>query len=184
MRVERRGGPPDLQAAFKLFVRDHLKGRALDGDKDVEAAAGRFPDFACFRDLLLIEMKHLEADQGDRINEIFQTKVNKDEMPYFYASRDGQHIIDKVINGEEIKSLIATKLSRTIERVLSSANDQFASYRLRHPRKNSVSLCVILNSTLREFSPDLVNHALFRKMKKDKVGTLRFPRIDRGDLFH
>jgi hypothetical protein len=178
MRVERRGGAPDLQAAFTFLVRDHLKGRVLDDDKDVEAVAGRFPDFACFRDLLLIEMKHLEADQSDRLNEVFHTKVDKSEMPYFYASRDAQHIIDQVSNGAEIKSVIAGKLSRTIEGLLSSANDQFASYRLRHPRKNSVSLCVILNAALREFSPDLVNHALFRKMRKDKSGTSRFPSID------
>ncbi len=30
MRVERRGGPPDLQTAFKKIVVMHLKGRSLE----------------------------------------------------------------------------------------------------------------------------------------------------------
>jgi hypothetical protein len=168
--MERRGGSPGLQAAFSKMVRACLNGPSLDDSKDLEASAGRFPDFACFRDLLLIEMKHLETEQSDRINQVFQANVDESEMPRFYASRDGQHIFDKISNSEEVKAAIANKLLRTIEGVLSSANEQFASYRSRHFRKNSISLCVILNSTLREFNPDLVNHALFRKIRNNKRG--------------
>lgn len=176
MRVERSGGPPDMQAAFQHLIRDRLKGRCLDDQQDAEAAEGRFPDFACFRDLLLIEMKHLESDQSDRINGVFDTKIDPAERPMFFATRDAQHIFDRVSNADELKAAIASKLSRTIERVLSSANKQFASYRSRHPRKNSVSICVILNSSLREFNPDLINHAIYRKSRKGDEA--RFPAID------
>ncbi len=54
MYVERHGGPPDLQAAFEHFVVRKLKGRLLDDRKNEEAKLGKFPDFACFRDLVRI----------------------------------------------------------------------------------------------------------------------------------
>jgi hypothetical protein len=177
-RFERHGGPPDLQAAFEHLVRDCLKGRVLDDQKDKEAAAGRFPDFACFRDLVLIEMKHLESDQSARINAVLDEKTDPDEKPLFFGSRDGKVVLDKLSNGVEIQRELGNKLSRTIENILSSANKQFASYRARHPRKNSVSLCVILNSSLQEFTPQVVAHAIRRKERKSGSDEPRFSDID------
>jgi len=167
-----------MEAAFTRFVLTALKGRSLDDNKDHEAAQGRFPDFVCFRDLLLIEMKHLETDQNDRVNKVFDRMVDPDEKPVFYGTIDAQHIIDKISNGEQVKAALASKLSRTIETHLSSANKQFADYRGRHPRKNSVSICVILNSHQREFMPELVLRAVHGKMKNPSGGASRFPDID------
>lgn len=178
MRIERRGNPPNLQTAFKGFVISGLRGRALDDNFDVESAAGRFPDFACLRDMLLIEVKHLETDQSDRVNEVFDELVDPNEKPVFYGSRDGRFVIDAVSNGQEVRAKIASKLARTIEKLLKSANDQFDHYRKRHPRKNSVSICVILNSTLREFTPDAVLHAIYKKTKRPESDRPRFSAID------
>ena len=178
MRIERRGGAPDLQTAFKKFVVRRLGGRALDDNQDAEAAEGKFPDFACFRDIVLMEMKHLETDQHDRINEVFDTEIDPAEKPIFYGQREGHFITENVSNGEAIKNTITSKLSRTIEKLLHQANRQFSSYRSRHPCKNSVSICIILNSTLREFTPETVIHAIQGKMKLNASGELRFPAID------
>src|SRR5258705_259719 len=76
MRVERKGGPPDLQAAFTKFVRTSLLGRVLDDEFASEATEGKFPDFECLSGLLLMEMKHLEADQHDRLNEVIHAKTD------------------------------------------------------------------------------------------------------------
>jgi hypothetical protein len=70
MRFERKGGPPDLEAAFTNLIVTQLRGRALDDNRILEAAEGQFPDFSCFRGILLVEMKHLESDQQERINEV------------------------------------------------------------------------------------------------------------------
>lgn len=178
MRFERRGGPPDLQAALKELVVRRLRGRSLDDNQDKEAAEGQFPDFACFRDIVLIEMKTFETDQHDRINAIFDARIDPKEKPYFYGSREGQSVLNAVSNGAAINAEIISKLGRTIETVLSKANKQFASYRSRHPRKNSISLCIILNSKLREYSPAAVIHAVHGKMKSGASGIPRFSNID------
>ena len=178
MHIERRGGPPDLQTAFTQFVLTDLKGRALDDHRNREAPLGKFPDFACFRDLLLIEMKHLESDQSDRINEVFEKMIDPKEQPFFYGTRDGRHITDQVSNGAQINAVLASKLAGTLERQLRKANAQFREYRARTGRKNSVSLCVILNAQLMEFSADLVLRAICGKMKPAADGSLRFPEID------
>jgi hypothetical protein len=69
------------------------------------------------------------------------------------------------------------KLGRTIEKILSKTNRQFRSFVSRHPRKNRVKICVILNSTLREWSPSVIVDAIHRKMKSSDDG-LRFSDID------
>jgi hypothetical protein len=175
MRVERRGGPPDLQEAFRLFVLRHLRGRLLDDRQDEEAKLGKFPDFACFRDLVLIEMKHLESEQNERVNETYKKQVLPEEEPIFYGTRRVD--FDKLSNGDEIRSAILNKLSQTIETHLRKANRQVGDYRSRNPRKNSVSICLLLNSQIDEFSPDVVMHAVHRKIKPTETG-LRFPHID------
>ncbi|WP_027526122.1 hypothetical protein [Bradyrhizobium sp. Ec3.3] len=118
MHVEWHGGPPDLQAAFTQFVRKVLRGRSLDDQKDVEARLGKFPDFACFRDLILLEMKHLEAEQTDRLNEVYQSKVDPAEAPVFYGSRSIDKDLDKLSNVEDIRAALSNNLSQTIETVL------------------------------------------------------------------
>jgi len=174
-RAERKGGPPDLERAFKYFVEKMLRGRSLDDAKDKEAKQGKFPDFGCFRDILLIEMKHFEADQRDRLNETYHSKVNAEEQPIFYGSRPID--FSKLSNGEEIKGAMVDKLAQTVQTHLRKANSQFRDYRSRNPRKNAVNVCVFLNSQLDEFSPEVVLHSIHRKMKASGDGP-RYPYID------
>jgi len=74
-------------------------------------------------------------------------------------------VIDAASNAAEINATISSKLARTVEQLLSTANRQFRDYCARHPRKNVVCICVILNSTLREWSPDVIVHSIHAKMK-------------------
>jgi hypothetical protein len=163
IHVERAGGPPDLPYVFARFVVHQLGGRSLDDQKDEEAKLGKFPDFACYRDLVLIEMKHLEAEQNDTINETYKSRVRPEEIPMYYGNR--RIDLRTFSNGDEIASAILGKLGRTIETHLRKANDQFEDYRTRNPRKNSVSICLLLNSKIDEFSPDVVLYAVQQKLR-------------------
>lgn len=177
MRLERHGGEPDLESAFESLIIHQLHGKVLDENKNQEAREGKFPDFSCFNDLVLIEMKHLETDQTPRVNDVFQQKLNPAEAPVFYGERNSGLITSVVSNGDAINAEIASKLSRTIETILSKANSQFLSYRERNPRKNSVNLCVILNSKLPEYSPEVMAYAFKGKIKLGMPDE-RFPSID------
>lgn len=175
IQAERTGGPPDLPAAFTRFVVHHLGGRSLDDRKDEEAKLGKFPDFACYRNLVLIEMKHLEVEQNERVNAAYKSRVRADEEPMFFGTR--RLDVSAFSNGDEIASAILSKLAQTIETHLRKANRQFEEYRERNPRKNSLSVCVLLNSKIDEFNPDVVMRAVYGKMKPTSAG-LRFPHID------
>ncbi len=160
---------------FGHFVVHHLRGRSLDDRKDEEARQGKFPDFACYRDLVLIEMKHLEAEQNERINETYKSRMRPEEEPFFYGARRTN--FSEFSNRNEIASAVLSKLGRTIETHLSKANDQFEDYRKRNPRKNSVSICLLLNSRIDEFSPDVVLYAVHQKLRS-RGDSSRFPSID------
>ncbi|MGP9811828.1 hypothetical protein ACTZWT_09980 [Rhodopseudomonas sp. NSM] len=175
IHVERTGGPPDLPSSLSRFVVHYLGGRSLDDQKEEEAKLGKFPDFACYRDLVLIEMKHLEDEQNERINEAYKSRVPADEKPMHFGTR--RIDLSAFNNGKEIASVILSKLARTIETHLRKANQQFEDYRKRNPRKNSLSICILLNSKIDEFSPDVVMYAVHRKMQPNESG-IRFPHID------
>jgi hypothetical protein len=175
IHIERTGGPPDLPTAFTHFVVHSLRGRSLDDQKNEESRLGKFPDFACYRDLVLLEMKHLEAEQNERVNDTFKSLVNSEEEPVFYGTR--RIDFGTFSNGNEIASAVLGKLGRTIESQLSKANQQFGEYRNRNPRKNSLSICIFLNSRIDEFSPDVFMYAAHSKLKPTPGG-VRFPNID------
>lgn len=177
-RFERRGGAPDLPAAFTAFVTGPLRGRTLDDQFNTESAEGEFPDFGVYRDLLLIEMKHLETDQQERIQAVLDEKIAPAEMPIFYGQRPMTIAKGSFSNADEIVRAVLTKLNRSLEGPLSKANRQFRSYRARHPRKNAVNICLILNSKHADFTPEIVAHALHAKMKQTGGGAPRFESID------
>jgi hypothetical protein len=175
MRVERTGGPPDLQTHFKDFVLMRLNGRSLDNDAPAESAQGKLPDFSCFRDILLIEMKHLEVDQADRLNATYQNHVMPEEHPLFFGRRSVD--LDKLSNAEEIKRALLSKLAKTVETLLRKANSQFREYRERHTKKNAVNICVLLNAKLTEYSPEIVLRSIHQKVR----GADKAPRYDHID---
>lgn len=178
MRIERRGGAPNLEEAFEHLIVKRLNGRSLDDDMARESSKGKYPDFACFREIVLIEMKHLETDQNDRLNSALEEMANPDEKPLFYGTRDADLIIKSLSNASEIERKFSDKLGQTIGRVLQSANKQLGDYRKRNPRKNEVNICVILNSTIQVYSPEIVVHAIHRKMAIADRRQPLFPSID------
>ena len=58
-RIERRGKVLPLTPRFKRFLREALSSIALD---DIQDSTQKRPDFSCWRDLLVIEVKSLEED--------------------------------------------------------------------------------------------------------------------------
>lgn len=176
-RFERHGGPPNLPMHFSVFVKTVLKGRSLDENFDTESAAGEMPDFGVYRDLVLIEMKSLEVEQQDRIRAVIDEKVTKEEMPVFYGERKINISSSNFRNKNEIINSISSKLNRSIEGILRKANSQLRSYRARNPRKNSVNICVILNSSISEYSPEVVLYAIHNKMHSGHESQ-RFESID------
>lgn len=181
-RLERHGGPPDLPAAFTTFVTQVLGGRSLDDNIKAESTEGGFPDFGLYRDLVLVEMKHLETDQQSRIQAVLDEKIAADEKPFFYGRRKIKVNRRLFSNGDEIIRAIISKLSRSLEGHLGKANRQFRNYRARHPRKNAFNVCVILNSKIPDYTPEVVSNAIHSKMAQ-KNGGLVFRRSMRSSTF-
>ena len=87
VRFERVGARHDLPAMFESFIKVALGGRAIDDNFGTESANGKIPDFGIYRDLVLIEMKHLETHQQPRVQSVLTDLATVDEMPIFYGRR-------------------------------------------------------------------------------------------------
>jgi len=178
MRFERHGGVPDLQSEFRSVILGSLKGRNLDDGSRELSAQGEYPDFACFNDLMLIEMKHLEEDQTDRLNKVFDETIDPAERPLFFGERDSTLVTKNLSNAEDVNSAILSRLGRSIESLLRKSNRQFENFRKNHPRKNTVNVSVILNASIQEYSPHVVAYSIIKKAAPSKNGVDRFPAID------
>ncbi len=178
VRLERRGGPPNLEKDFEKMVLNVLGGRTLDAQANLESKKGRFPDFGLFRDIVLIEMKNLQTNQTQRLSDVYNKLALESEKPYFYGRRSVDSLLSTASNRDKILAEMFSKLKRTIERILKSANDQFETYRTRNKKKNTVNVCVILNSYLEEYSPEVIARAIHSKMGSESSEVHRFKSID------
>lgn len=66
-RIERRGKVLPFTPRFTRFLREALSSIALD---DIQESTQKHPDFSCWRDLLVIEVKSLEEDVTERMSNL------------------------------------------------------------------------------------------------------------------
>jgi hypothetical protein len=179
-RVERSGPKPDLEALFTRFVREQLSGVVLDDQADQLSADGKFPDFACLRDLVLLEMKHLQESQHDKVQQTFKQTAKPEEVPLFFGQMTSDRVLPHLSNADQVTRAISNKVSRTIENLIRTANRQFRNWEANHSRSHRVRICMILNSDILEFSPSLVGWAISRalSLKSDRQQPYRFPYVD------
>jgi hypothetical protein len=87
MRIERKGPVAKLTPRLERFFVEALGGEPLDAIQHPEA---RKADFRCLRGLLAIELKSLEQDGSERMDNLARELSERPDWPVFYGSvQDG-----------------------------------------------------------------------------------------------
>ena len=176
-RIERRGKVLPLTPRFTRFLREALSSVALD---DIQDSTQRRPDFSCWRDLLVIEVKSLEEDATKRMSNLTEELEKREDWPTFM----GEWPIDSVVRNlkeEDQKAVrwkIYDRISRAIKSHLKKASKQLAAYAADNPRTNQVHVVVLINEDWEVYHPNLVSLIIQKALARQEENDPKYKRID------
>ncbi len=83
MRIERQDPVARITPRLERFFQEALGGMSLD---DVQHAEVRKADFKCLKGLLAIELKSLEEDASERMDNLMDELRQRADWPIFLGS--------------------------------------------------------------------------------------------------
>ena len=175
IRAERSGPVEPLTPRMVKFIEERLGGISLDKDGDVE----KRPDFACLKGLLAIELKSLETDPKERLENALEAEKVSAEWPMFFGTWPSDSILKHLSNSDTLRKKLLDRLGRALVTHVKKANDQLGHHAARVQRQNLVRLLILLNEDHSEYAPDVVCYSVQRELKrKNKDGSYRNDQID------
>lgn len=176
-RIERRGKVRPLTPRFMCFLRSALSSVALD---DTQDSTQRRPDFSCWHDLLVIEVKSLEEDATRRMSNLTEELEKREDWPTFL----GEWPVDSVVHNlkeedqESVKGKIYERIGRTIKSHLKTASKQLAAYAEDNPRTSQVRVVVLINEDWEVYHPNLVSLIIQEALARQEEDDPKYKSID------
>jgi hypothetical protein len=175
LRIERKGPVAKLTPRLERFFIEALGGESLD---DILHAEARKADFRCFRGLLAIELKTLEQDASQRIDNLTAELSQRPDWPAFYGSVPIESLFKHVRDPEKVKLRFMDRIGRAIKDHVSKADKQLAAHEAAFPRKNMVKVVVLANEDHEIYDPAMVAYLTQRVLLRQENGSLLYPHID------
>lgn len=176
-RIERRGEVLPLTPRFTKFLREALTSIVLD---DIRDSTQKRPDFSCWRDLLVIEVKSLEEDATKRMSNLTEELEKRDDWPTFM----GEWPVDSVIRNlkeedqKAVRGRIYDRIGRAINNHLKKASKQLVAYAKDHPRANQVRVVVLINEDWEVCHPNLVSLIIQKALARQEKNIPEYKGID------
>jgi hypothetical protein len=165
MRIERKGPVAKLTPRLERFFIEALGGESLDHILHAEA---RRADFRCVRGLLAIELKTLEQDASQRIDNLTAELSQRPDWPVFYGSVPIESALKHVNTPDELRRRFMDRIGRAIKDHVSKANKQLAAHEAAFPRKNTVKVMVLANEDHEVYDPGMVAYLTQRLLLRRK----------------
>lgn len=175
MRIERKGPVAKLTPRLKRFIVEALGGESLDA---ILAPDVRKADFRCLRGLLAVELKTLEEDASQRIENLTAELSQSPDWPVFYGSAPIEPFLKHIQDPEKAKRRFVDRIGRAIEDHVSKADKQLAAHEMTFPRKNMLKVMVLANEDHAIYDPGMVAYLTQRHLLRRKNGSLLYPHID------
>lgn len=176
MRIERTGPIVLLTPRVERFIRDALSGISLDetqGSDELRA------DYSCMRGLVAIELKTLEDDGQERVDNLLEQLRERPDWPIFLGSAPLQSFLQNTTDPDGLGKRVLERIGRGITRPLQKANRQLEAHKTNFPRKNLVKLLVLVNEDHEAYDPHTVAHILWHAVRReDSEGQPRFGHVD------
>ena len=175
MRVERRGKIEPLTPRWILFLREAMGGVDLDAIQSSEVLRA---DFACLSGLIALEIKSLEEDGTERMDNLTDELRQRPDWPEFLGSAPVQAMTRHMDDPEAVNAKFVNRIGRAIVNHLKKANKQLGAHQDNFPRKNLVRLMLLINEDHELYEPALIAHIVQRALKRTKDGRPLYPNID------
>ena len=175
MRIERTGQIKPLTPRVEAFVREALGGVSLD---DVQNPDQLRADYSCLRGLLAIELKTLEDDGSERMDNLFSELRDRDDWPIFLGSAPVQAFIKNTADPEGLRKRTLERIGRGVINHLKKANRQLEAHCASFPRRNTVKALVLVNEDHETYDPHTVSFILWHAVRRVHHGRLLYEHID------
>ncbi len=152
-----------------------LGGEALD---DVQDAEARKADFECLRGLLAIELKSLEDDASERMDNLTDELRERPDWPMYYGSVPIESVLKHMKEPEEVRRRLVDRIGRAIRKHMRKANKQLAAHDATFPRKNMVKVMVLANEDHEIYDPEMVAYVVHHLLLRQHDGAPLYPHID------
>jgi hypothetical protein len=175
MRIEREGHVAKLRPRLERFFIEALGGESLDNILGPEA---RKADFKCLKGLLAIELKTLEQDGSQRINNLTDELSQLPDWPAFFGSVPIESLFKHIREPEKVKRRFVDRIGRAVKDHVSKADKQLAAHEAAFPRKNMLKVMVLANEDHEIYDPGMVAYLTQRLLLRKENGSLVYPHID------
>jgi hypothetical protein len=156
MRIERKGPVAKLTPRLERFFIEALGGESLDNILHAEA---RRADFRCLRGLLAIELKTLEQDASQRLDNLTAELTQRPDWPAFYGSAPIEPFLRHMQDPEQVKRRFVDRIGRAVKGHVSKADKQLAAHESTFPRKNLLKLMILANEDHEIYDPAMVRYS-------------------------
>lgn len=175
MRVERKGNIEPLTPRWKRFLEEALSGQSLDSKENAETLR---PDYSCLGGLLAVELKSLEEDASERMENLFDELRQRPDWPVFYGSAPVQAMLGNLQDGPEVHSRVINRIGRAVINHLKKANKQLRAHTEDNQRKSCFRLMVLVNEDHPIYEPHVVAYVVRHALLRQENGAPLYPDID------
>ena len=175
MRIERTGPVAKLTPRLQRFFVEALGGEQLD---DIQHPEARKADFKCLRGLLAIELKTLEQDASERMDNLTNELSQRADWPVFYGSVPMESVLKNLQDPDQVKRRLVDRIGRAVKDHVSKADKQLAAHEAAFPRKNTLKLMVLANEDHEIYDPAMVTYITQKLLLRERNGALVYPHID------
>ncbi len=152
-----------------------LRGEDLD---KIQHPQERKADFRCLGGVLAVELKTLEDDGSERIDNLTDELRERPDWPTFIGSAPKQSFIAHLEGAEEVKRQFVSRIGRAIRQHLRKANKQLAAHEVAFPRKNLVKVMLLANEDHEIYDPEMVAYIVQHLLMRTDNSQRLYPNVD------
>jgi hypothetical protein len=175
MRIERTGGTSPIKPLIERFLIESLNGKSLD---ELRPAEEEKADFLCLGGLLVVEVKTLEDDASERINNLTNELSRREDWPMFIGPAPLGSYVRNLNEPEQVRQKVVDQIGKRVAKIVHKANKQLRAHARIFPRKSQVKLLLIVNENHEIYDPNHMQFILAKILMKKNKNELNYNHID------
>ncbi len=164
MRIERNGPTEALTPEIERFIKGALSGVSLDTP---DVSEDLRPDWSCLNGLLAIEVKTLEGDAEERIENLNEKFRKREDWPLFYGKMPLDKVLAHTSEPEKLNLEALDRMGRPIRTHLKKANTQLLAHQERFQRKNLVRIVWLINEDHPIYDPQSTAFVMAKTLRRE-----------------
>lgn len=175
MRIERTGKVEPLTPRLVNFMIEALGGKSFD---ELHLHQECRIDYACLNGLLAIEMKSLEVNVSERMGNLTDELIKRNDWPRFLGSAPMESFVKNMDDPDAIRRKVLNRVGRAIINDLKKADKQLAAHTVAFPRKNLVRVMLLINEDHEAYDPHTVSYILGHALQRQENGRPLYSHVD------